>query len=84
MKLQRGTIYMAPLDAPVMGCVPRRMWAKPWRWKLTPWYWSSTTEFVPGKLVGTHEGPPITNLTMEGAIAMMKLFGIKHVDFEGE
>jgi len=84
MKLQRGTIYMSPLDGPVMGCVPERMWWKPWRWKVTPWYWTAQKPWVGGKLPDTNEGEPITDLTMEGAVAMMKLFGIKHVDFEGE
>lgn len=84
MKLQRGTIYMAPIEGPVMGCVPERMWWKPWRWKVTPVHWSTTPDLTPGKSIGTYEGEPITDLTLEGAIAMMKLFGVKHVDFEGE
>lgn len=70
MKIQQGTVYMANLDREVMGAVPNRMWWKPWRWQVVilPWY--------------TQRGYLIRNLTKEGAIGVMKLYGIKHKDFE--
>ena len=82
MRLQRGTIYMSPLDGPIMGCVPERMWWKPWKWQVTPWHWRACG--TAGFVSETYKGEPITDLTVEGAVAMMKLFGINHVDFEGE
>ena len=74
---------MAHLDDPVMGCVPRRMWWKPWKWQVTPLNWTRPYEPLKGGyMVNTEAGPPITDLTEAGAIGIMKLYGIKHKDFE--
>lgn len=75
---------MAQLDAPVMGCVPRRMWWKPWKWQVTPLNWTHTYDarVQQGYMAGAKDGPPITDLTEAGAIGIMKLYGIKHKDFE--
>ena len=73
MKIQRGTVYMNGLEKEIMGAVPNRMWWKPWRWQveLLPWSWANgTSSYI------------IRNLTKEGAIGVMKLYGIKHRDFE--
>lgn len=82
MRLQRGTIYMAHLDGLVMGCGVDRMWWKPWRWKVTPYPW--TRRGANGYIHEAAPVQPITDLTAEGAVAMMKLYGISHKDFEGE
>lgn len=75
---------MAPLDSPVMACIPRRMWWKPWKWQITPMHWSSYQREVNfmGFRYYTANSPAVTNLTKEGAICIMKLYGIKHQDFE--
>lgn len=74
MRIQRGTVYMNGLEKEIMGAVPNRMWWKPWRWQveILPWAndWGS--------------GYTIRNLTRDGAIGVMKLYGIKHKDFEEE
>ena len=74
MKIQRGTVYMNDVEKECMGAVPNRMWWKPWMWQveILPWGW------------GVKEMSPhiIRNLTKEGAIGVMKLYGIKHKDFE--
>jgi len=72
MKIQRGTVYMSPLGAECMGAIPNRMWWKPWMWQveLLPWDIRETNEYI------------VRNLTMYGAIGVMKLYGIKHQDFE--
>jgi hypothetical protein len=57
-----------------MGAVPNRMWWKPWRWQveLLPWNMRELGTYI------------IRNLTKDGAIGVMKLYGIKHKDFEEE
>lgn len=82
MKIQSGSVYMTSIaeDTNVMGVVLKRMWWKPWRWKVTPIYYSSTR--VPNKIMGVHEAETITNLSKEGAIGMAKLYGVRHRDFE--
>ena len=74
MKIQRGTVYMSGLEKEIMGAVPNRMWWKPWSWQveILPW----TTDWKSGHI--------IRNLTLEGAIGVMKLYGIRHRDFEEE
>lgn len=86
MKLRNGAVYMAPLDAPVLGCVSRRMWWKPWRWQVVPLHWTKNAmkKLQAGTYVGCEPGVPITDLSKEGAVAMMKLYGVEHKDFEGE
>jgi hypothetical protein len=63
-----------------MGVVLTRMWWKPWRWSLTPLYFSRP--ITPAGMVEQREGRPITNLTLLGAIGLAKLYGVRHVDFE--
>ena len=65
---------MAPHVAECMGAVPNRMWWKPWRWQveLLPWNMRELGTYI------------IRNLTKDGAIGVMKLYGIKHKDFEEE
>lgn len=74
MRIQRGTVYMCGLATPggIMGAVPNRMLWKPWVWQveLFPWDIRERDVFT------------IRNLTMQGAIGVMKLYGIKHKDFE--
>lgn len=82
-RLQSGTVYMTSirdLDNPVMGVIVRRMWWKPWRWALTPIYFSRPITTM--GVSETREGMPITNLTKLGAIGLAKLYGVRHVDFE--
>ena len=74
---------MAHLDGPLMGCVPRRMWWKPWKWQVTPLNWTCPYDARLGEYMRyTEDGPTITDLTEAGAIGIMKLYGIKHKDFE--
>lgn len=87
MKIQSGSVYMTSIaeDTNVMGVVLKRMWWKPWRWKVTPIYYSEqrvNTAKVIGWSIRTDRGPTITNLSKEGAIGMAKLYGVRHRDFE--
>ena len=82
MKLQTGSIYMTSpgdLDNPVMGVVVNRMWWKPWRYFVQPIYYGEY-----GPLRELKYGEPIRNLTKLGVLGTMKLFGVKHRDFEHE
>ena len=72
MKIQRGNVYMCPFEAEIMGAVPNRMWWKPWAWQVEILPWANDWK----------NGHTIRNLTMDGAIGVMKLYGIKHKDFE--
>lgn len=89
MRIQRGTVYMNAIDKEVMGAVPNRIWWKPWRWQveLLPWNMRDVRRVgvkVWGWEVSITEKLIIRNLTKEGAIGVMKLYGIKHKDFEEE
>lgn len=88
MKLQAGSVYMTRIDgeSDVMGVVIKRMWWKPWRWQLTPMYWSQPKGNAQGyvAIAEVHDGKPIKNLTLLGVVALAKLMGIEHRDFEGE
>jgi hypothetical protein len=83
IKIQNNTVYMTCIaeDTNVMGVVISRMWWKPWRWKVTPLYYGQRG--ADGYITGAHEGEPISNLTLLGAIGMAKLLGVEHKDFEG-
>ena len=63
---------MNGLEKEIMGAVPNRMWWKPWAWQveLLPWDIRETNTYI------------VRNLTKKGAIGVMKLYGIKHKDFE--
>jgi hypothetical protein len=63
---------MNDLEREIMGAVPNRMWWKPWAWQVEILPWSNELANV----------RIIRNLTMDGAIGVMKLYGIKHRDFE--
>lgn len=72
MRIQRGTVYMCSLGKEIMGAVPNRMWWKPWMWQVEILPWASNWK----------SGHTVRNLTRDGAIGVMKLYGIKHTDFE--
>ncbi len=83
--LQAGSIYMTNIgdfDNPIMGALVRRMWWKPWRFTVTPIYYESRG--AQGYISETRYGEPIRNLTKLGVVGMMKLYGVKHQDFQGE
>ena len=83
MKIQSGTMYMPSISGPVMACVPRRMWRKPWKWQVTIWRWNDATGVAPaGFKYRTEPMETIKNLSLEGAIGIMKLCGVEHKDFK--
>lgn len=82
MKIQSGGMYMGPLTGPIMACAPRRMWWKPWKWQVTIWHWRDDIEVKPGQFKYKAEPTEtIKNLSLEGAIGIMKLCDVEHKDF---
>lgn len=89
MKLQGGSVYLiADLGTEVMGCVVRRMWWKPWRWSVQPIYYEEVTRkaragmYEVGGVREVRDGEAIKDLTMLGAVGILKLYGVRHRDFE--
>lgn len=95
MKLQGGSVYLvADLGTEVMGCVVRRMWWKPWRWSVQPIYYEEVVRkaragmYAVGSVREVREvrevrdGEAIKDLTMLGAVGILKLYGVRHRDFE--
>jgi hypothetical protein len=82
MKLQGGSVYLVtdPIDTRVMGCVVRRMWWKPWHWSVRPIYCLEVAE--KGSLLELRDGEAVKDLTMLGAVGILKLYGVRHRDFE--
>ena len=73
---------MGPLTGPVMACVPRRMWWKPWKWQVTLWHWDGDGRAKHGGTIyAAKPTETIKNLSLEGAIGIMKLCGVEHKDF---
>jgi hypothetical protein len=83
MKIQSGTMYVGSIMGPVMACEPRRMWWKPWKWQVTIWYWREHTETPWGFKYAAEPTETTKNLSLEGAIGIMKLCDVEHEDFEG-
>jgi hypothetical protein len=79
---------MNDLEREIMGAVPNRMWWKPWAWQVEILPWNNMREAHLITFLGFHVYSCgtyiIRNLTLEGAIGVMKLYGIKHKDFEEE
>lgn len=83
MRLQGGSVYLvAELDTGVMGCVVRRLWWKPWRWSVHPIYYDEMETKTGRSVYEVRDGVAIKDLTMLGAIGILKLYGVRHRDFE--
>lgn len=65
-----------------MGCVVRRMWWKPWRWSVHPIYYGELQTKTGRSVYEVKDGVAIKDLTMLGAIGILKLYGVRHRDFE--
>lgn len=73
MKLQLASVYMLPLEADFMGLVVRRMWTKPWRYKIEAICWGPVE--TPNVLIAS-------DLTKAGVIVIFKLFDVPKVRSE--
>lgn len=83
MKLQGGSVYLAAdSDTGVMGCVVRRLWWKPWRWSVQPIYYEELQTKTARSVYEVRDGEAIKDLTMLGAVGILKLYGVRHRDFE--
>ena len=59
------------------------MWWKPWKWQVTIWRWRDDIEAKPGEVKFRAEPTEtIKNLSLEGAIGIMKLCDVEHKDFK--
>lgn len=65
MELQLGSVYMLPLAGEYMGLIPRRMWTKPWRYKVQAIEWGRTDTYT---LIAS-------DLTKDGVVGIFKLLG---------
>jgi hypothetical protein len=63
MKLQLGSVYMLPIKGDYMGLIPRRMWTKPWRYKVHAIEWGEVDTYT---LIAS-------NLTKDGVVGVFKL-----------
>lgn len=85
MILLEGRVYFTSiqdLDNQIMGVVLRRMCWKPWRWSVQPFYYKGVQIEAGHNIKDVVDGEAVNNLTLLGAVGMMKLMGIKHKEFE--